>query len=70
MKLYDLRRGTKFRLSEDPTVPPDLMARQLATFDIVYTFGSIDGMYSNSIGEDGERYYFAAWTEVEEVLDE
>jgi hypothetical protein len=27
----------------------------------------VDGMYAPCQGSDGERYYFAAWTEVEKV---
>ena len=64
MKLYDLKKGALFKLSEPAQVPPD--APQGVQEDI-YKFGAIDGMYSWSIGSDGERYYFAAWTEVEEV---
>lgn len=65
MKLYDLERGKKFKLTSPETdVPPSAPE---GVMGMVYTLGRIDGMYSWSIGEDKERYYFAAWTEVEEV---
>lgn len=65
MKLYELERGKRFKLQEPkavvpPAVPEDVVGQ-------TYTLGAIDGMYSWSIGEDGERYYFAAYTEVEEI---
>ncbi|MGL1886287.1 MAG: hypothetical protein OCD76_07210 [Reichenbachiella sp.] len=62
--LLELRYGTKFKLLDEATVPP---AAPEGSLDMVFTFGSIDGMYSWSTGEDGERYYFAAWTEVEVI---
>ena len=66
MKLYNLYRGKYFTLDNplDVKVPPDAPE----ALDQVYKLGSIEGMYSWSIGQiDGERYYFAAWTEVTEV---
>ncbi len=65
-KLYDVPRGSRFILVEKPHTPPD----SLDGIGQVYRLGSIDGMYSWSIGEDGERYYFAAWTEVEVIDDD
>jgi hypothetical protein len=66
MKLYDLKKGTKFRIiDEEPRVPPGAPE---AVADKVYWFGSIDGMYSYC--KDGDQLvHFAAWTEVE-VVDE
>ena len=67
-ELYNLARGSLFKLlpDEDVHVPP---AAPDGEDDVIYKLGSIDGMYSWSIGPDKERYYFAAWTEVEEVSD-
>jgi hypothetical protein len=66
MKLYDLKKGTKFRIiDEEPRVPPGASE---ADPDKVYWFGSIDGMYSYC--KDGDKLvHFAAWTEVE-IVDE
>ena len=66
MKLYDLKKGDKFRIIDDePRVPPGAPE---ADPDKVYWFGSIDGMYSYC--KDGDQLvHFAAWTEVE-VVDE
>lgn len=67
MELYKIGRGTKYKLNEgNPTIPPDAPP---SVVGMTYTLGRIDGMYSWSIGEDGKRYYFAAWTDVE-VVDE
>ena len=63
MKLYNLKRGDKYRIVGETQVPPEA----LEDTNQVYTLGNIDGMYSNSVGEDGQVYYFAAWTEVEAV---
>jgi len=67
MKLYDLKKGDKFRIiDEEPRVPPGAPE---AEPDKVYWFGSIDGMYSYC--KDGDNLvHFAAWTEVERVDDE
>ncbi len=66
MKLYDLKKGTKFRIiDEEPRVPPGAPE---ADPDKVYWFGSIDGMYSYC--KDGDQLvHFAAWTKVE-IVDE
>lgn len=65
MQLYKLNRGSHFKLLEFPQVPPE--APIPMTPDFEYRLGSLDGMYCWCTGEDGETYYFAAWTEVEEV---
>jgi hypothetical protein len=66
MKLYDLKKGTKFRIiDEEPRVPTGAPE---ADPDKVYWFGSIDGMYSYCKDGD-ELVHFAAWTEVE-IVDE
>ena len=67
MNLYDLHRGSKFKLLASPDVPPFALEGSL---EMTYTLGAIDGMYSWSIGEDGGRYYFAAYTEVEEIKND
>lgn len=65
MKLYDLKRGDKFKITdEDTRVPP---AAPEANKAATYTYTHVDGMYAPCEGTDGERYYFAAWTEVEKV---
>lgn len=64
MKLFELARGSHFRLLEKPAIPPD------APFGVPtmeYKLTNIDGMYSHCVGEDNEVYHFAAWTEVKEV---
>lgn len=66
MKLYDLRRGDKFRITEEnPKMPVD-SPEFLPEYDKVYWFSHIDGMYSYC--KDGDEVvHFAAWTEVERV---
>jgi hypothetical protein len=65
MKLYDLKRGDLFRLSENPKVPPGAFKGELG---LIYTFTHVDGMYCPCHDTtDNDRYYFAAWTEVEKV---
>lgn len=65
MKLYDLKRGDKFTLLEEPSVPPASSPAQ----DKTYRFDHVDGMYSYITDEDGKVYHFAAWTEVQPVGD-
>jgi hypothetical protein len=66
MKLYDLKKGSKFRIIDDETRVP--VGAPEAKADKVYWFGHIDGMYSYC--KDGDDVvHFAAWTEVE-VVDE
>lgn len=63
--LYDLKRGDKFKLLEDPAIPP---AADAGDEDLVYTFTHVDGMYAPCHDTThNHRYYFAAWTEVEKV---
>jgi hypothetical protein len=65
MKLYDLKRGDKFKIIDEETrVPPSSLE---ANKEATYTYTHVDGMYAPCEGTDGERYYFAAWTEVEKV---
>lgn len=67
MKLYDLKRGDKFRLTDEEVKVP--VAHVEPEHDKVYWFGHIDGMYSYC--KDGDDVvHFAAWTEVERVEDE
>jgi hypothetical protein len=65
MELYKLKSGDKFKvIDEDVKVPP---AAPQANKEVTYTYTHVDGMYAPCEGSDGERYYFAAWTEVEKV---
>ena len=65
MKLYDLKRGDKFRIIDEETnVPP---AAPDPNNEATYTYTHIDGAYAPCQGSDNESYYFAAWTEVEKV---
>ena len=50
MKLYELPRGSYFKLSN-------------ADDDVIYWFGNSDGMYSYCKQGD-DVYHFAAWTDV------
>ena len=58
MKLYDLERGDNFKVPVAAPQPAD---------NVTYKYTHVDGMYAPCEGTDGERYYFAAWTEVEKV---
>ena len=65
MELYKLNKGDCFKLVEDPKMPP---AAPLGNKDLVYKFTHIDGMYCPCHDTiRNERYYFAAWTDVEKV---
>lgn len=66
MKLYELERNTKFKLLEEPQIPP---VAPNGVVGKVYTLRNIDGMYSYVKDDDGNVYHFAAWTEVEAVED-
>jgi hypothetical protein len=67
MKLYDLKRGSKFRIVDDETKVP--VGAPEAEADKVYWFGHVDGMYSYC--KDGDDVvHFAAWTEVELVNED
>jgi len=65
MKLYELKRGSHFKLTEKPQVPPDALVPMTPDFE--YKLTNIDGMYSHCVGEDNNVYHFEAWSEVEEV---
>jgi len=65
MKLYNLARGTKFRLLEESKVPPDALPPDEDP-NTVYTTAGVDGMYCKVDGPDG-RTYFQCWTDVEAV---
>lgn len=66
MKLYELERGARFQLEEDPHTPPgSLEPIRVAT----YTMQGLDGMYCKVDDQGGNRHYFAAWTEVEPVKE-
>ena len=63
-ELYNLKRGDKFKLLEDPTIPP---AAREGDVSNVYKLTNIDGMYSHVTDQYGRVYHFAAWTDVEKV---
>jgi hypothetical protein len=63
MKLYELKRNTKFTLVDTPQVPPDCDPNDLGTGK-VYTYTHVDGMYAPVKDLQGDTFYFAAWTEV------
>ena len=62
--LYNLYRGDRFTLKEQPAVPPVAPEGNLTK---VYILRNIDGMYSYINDDEGNVYHFAAWTEVEKV---
>ena len=65
MELYNLQRGDKFILANlDVNIP---VAAPVPDMAVTYTYTHVDGLYAHCQGSDGERYYFAAWTEVEKV---
>lgn len=65
MKLYELSRGSKFRLvSKDPVTPP--VSRELEYGDIL-TLHHVDGMYSSCHDQQGNIVYPAAFSDVEVV---
>ena len=67
MQLYLLPRHSKFKIiDEDVKIPPDA---SLARYDVIYSNPRLDGMYCNCTDVNGVVYYFAAWTEVEEIKD-
>lgn len=64
-ELYKLNRGDKFKLLEDPAIPPAADAGDKA---LIYKFTHVDGMYAPCHDTtNNHRYYFAAWTEVEKI---
>lgn len=66
MKLYDLKRGDKFIVTDEEVKVP--VNAPKAEANKVYWFGHIDGMYSYC--KDGDDVvHFAAWTEVERVKE-
>lgn len=65
MKLYELERGSRFRLvSKDPVTPP---ASPLLEYGDILTLGRIDGMYSFCTTQEGEIVHPAAFSDVEVV---
>lgn len=62
MKLYELKRGTLFRLLEDTKSPPDLSGYPRGQ---EFRLGNIDGMYSYCTDQYGRVHHPAAWAEVE-----
>lgn len=64
MKLYELPRGSYFKLLENAQVPPD--AAEGEPYQL-YKLGNIDGMYSYCFDKDNRIYHFVAWAEVEKI---
>ena len=65
MKLFELKRGTKFRLvSKDPITPPDA---QLLEWGDVLTLDHVDGMFSFCRDREDNVVHPAAFSDVEEV---
>ena len=64
MKLYELKRHTKFRILEDTQIPPGAPP---VDGDTVYTFDHIDGMYSLCIDEEERIVHISASAEVEPI---
>ncbi len=64
MNLMDVTKGTKFKLSNasETSVPPSSI---MPDAHETYTSGWLDGMYCNALDSNGNRVYFAAWTEVD-----
>lgn len=68
MKLYDLPRGSYFKLIGDTLIPPD--ARN-PVLNKTYKLHNIDGMYSYCTEDDSSFvYHFVAWADVEKVNDD
>jgi hypothetical protein len=74
MKLYELPPNTRFKLLEQPKVPPASNEVSDDLSGVVYKLKNIDGMYSYCTVVHAERctdvetnevHHFAAWTEVE-----
>jgi hypothetical protein len=64
-KLYELSPNTRFKLLEQPKVPPDSYEVSDDS-GVVYKLKNIDGMYSYCTNvKTKEVHHFAAWTEVE-----
>jgi len=67
--LYNLPRGSKFKLAEDPHVPIAAL-QPTKEFNDVYKLDHIDGMYSYCIDIlTNEVFHFAAWTNVIKVKE-
>ena len=66
MKLYELPRGERFTLAEEPKVPPNHIPVG-RNMNIMYILSNIDGMYSYCTDNEKNVYHFAAWTEVNPV---
>ena len=65
MKLYELKTGSKFKFTEEPLTPPDALE---GVVQALYTkTRPVDGMYVPCKDQLDREYFFAAWTEVEEV---
>lgn len=65
MKLYDVPRGSYFRVvEENAVIPPD--ALDIKQGDVLKAL-NLDGMYYNCENADGQRVYLAAFSDVEIV---
>jgi hypothetical protein len=61
--LYSLKKGTKFKLSDEEEVRVADESYDINTDDL-FTFDHIDGMYSLCKDSKGAIHHFAAWTKV------
>ena len=65
MKLYELERGSYFRILEDGHIPPDAPE---VNMDEVYKLKNLDGLYSYCLDSQGNVVHIAAYAEVVEVV--
>lgn len=65
MKLYELKRGSRFRIVSNNPVTP-IAANELEYGDVL-TLDHVDGMYSYCTDNQGEVRHPAAFTEIEEI---
>jgi len=62
MKLYEIPRGSFFKLVEDTETPPGGIPSSVGE---TYFLNSIDGMYSLCLNSKREIVHLAAWSDVE-----
>lgn len=63
-KLYELHRGSSFRLIGDTATP---VGSPESTLGAVYLLNRIDGMYSHCFDTEGNVVHLAAYSEVERI---
>lgn len=67
MKLYELPRGSKFRILSGVAVPPGAPP---VYEDVVYKLGNIDGMYSFCTNSNNEICHVLANADVAWIIEE